>query len=183
MSEHWRYLKILDDDIQQISRFIEPSASNLSSYSLELARLLMIATQECDVLLKAVCRNLGDTSSNSESAYRQTLMGNMPSVAATKIAIEPFSLQFSPFEDWISDKTPDWWTANNKIKHERIAYFERANLGNVLKAISGAFVANLYFHRDDKNHAEVVFPLQHFSPVLEVRAANTIMQRTYAVPD
>ena len=98
MSDHWRYLKILDDDIQQISRFIEPSQENLSSYSLELARLLMIATQECDVLLKAVCRNLGDTKSDSINGYRGTLISNYPSIFTIKVAVEPFGLSFLPFD-------------------------------------------------------------------------------------
>ena len=183
MAEHWRYLKILDDDFRNLSRFVEPSKVNLSSYSLELARLLMIAAQECDVLLQSICVGLGDTKASNEQDYRATITDKLPSFQSVQVEVDPFGLVFQPFEDWSKNSTPVWWTANNKIKHDRVSHFEKASLSNVLLAISGVLVANLYLHRDGQRFSQVVYPLDHFRPLLRVASASTLMKRTFEVLD
>ncbi|MEO8681245.1 MAG: hypothetical protein ABI665_19500, partial [Vicinamibacterales bacterium] len=49
-----------------------------------------------------------------------------------------------------------WWTANNKIKHERATEFSRANLKHALNAIAALYIALLHLHRDKAEHAELI---------------------------
>ncbi|WP_122076980.1 hypothetical protein [Pseudophaeobacter sp. EL27] len=182
MSDHWRYLKVLDDDVSQLSRFIQPAEGNLNTYSLELARLLMIATQECDVLLKGICKGFGDDSVRNEHGYRKVIRQKSPLISGVSVRVDPFDLTFRPFESWSNDETPDWWTANNKVKHQRTEHFEMANLRNVLSAISGVLIANLYFQRDTSNRVEVPLLLEHFRPILQRVGARTVNEFSYIVP-
>lgn len=49
-------------------------------------------------------------------------------------------------------ETPHWWTAYNKVKHERTSYYQkekinyhRANLENLISAMSALFVLETLF--------------------------------------
>ena len=48
----WNYFFCLEEDIIALSRWIEFSAENERDYSIELARLLMTAGAEVDVVAK-----------------------------------------------------------------------------------------------------------------------------------
>ena len=41
-----------------------------------------------------------------------------------------------------------WWTANNKVKHQRHTHFANASIENLLMSVAGLFIANLYFHSE-----------------------------------
>ena len=62
------------------------------------------------------------------------------------VYIPRYDLEMIPFEDWKNNTTPDWWTANNKIKHSRHEDFFQANLENALKSIAALFLSNLYYY-------------------------------------
>ena len=49
-----------------------------------------------------------------------------------------------------------WWTAYNKIKHQRDCEYGRANLKNVLNAVAGLFVMTLCLYRDKARQGELV---------------------------
>jgi hypothetical protein len=76
-------------------------------------------------------------------------------LALSSIEIPRFNLQFTPFSGWPAGQTPDWWTANNKVKHERHNLFNRASLENTLNAVSALLLCNIYFHHKEGKLAEV----------------------------
>jgi hypothetical protein len=55
---------VLEEDVIALSRYVEFAQPNLDSYSIEMARLLMGATQELDVILKQLCARHADTSTS-----------------------------------------------------------------------------------------------------------------------
>lgn len=57
-----------------------------------------------------------------------------------------YDITCDPFEYWKKNETPTWWTANNKIKHERDKKFAMASLENALEAISALLLINIYFY-------------------------------------
>ena len=185
---HWKYFLALDNDFGVLSRYIEPCAENFNTYSLEIARLLMAASQECDVMLKRLCEKEGTSSVGNEKSYREVLTKKLPSFSETKINITQFQLEFTPYQSWGNTTTPEWWTANNKIKHHRATDYGEANLKNLMGAISGLLVANIYYHRDkrredDKTSVMLSPQPKYFSPVLKVISSWTMMEREYHVPD
>jgi hypothetical protein len=45
-----------------------------------------------------------------------------------------------PWSNWQKQDTPPWWTAYNKVKHDRFKNITKANLENTLNALSGLFL-------------------------------------------
>ena len=152
---HWHYFLALEDDVVALARYVEFESSNLAAFSVEMARILMAATQELDVILKQLCDRHGD-SSTSEGGYRRFLPTKYPSLSGIEVTLYRGELKFKPFESWAVGNTPSWWPANNKVKHERHSHFHQASLGAVLEAMCGLFLANLFFHVDCPN------PVTHY---------------------
>ena len=71
---HWNYYIALEQDLAKVSRFIEFSQENFDAYSIELAHLLIAASSEVDVVLKALC-NLKNKSKNHKNIndYKETI--------------------------------------------------------------------------------------------------------------
>lgn len=52
---HWNYLLALERDLELISRYIEFDERNSDCFSLELARVLLAAAAEVDIVCKQIC--------------------------------------------------------------------------------------------------------------------------------
>ena len=139
---HWNYFFCLEDDVAALSRWIEFSKDNEPVYSIELARLLMTASAECDVVAKALCRAIDPKSRVSAiGAYRECILGAVPDLWSANVEIPRFGKVLQPWSSWETDEHPPlWWTANNKVKHHRANHFKDANLKNVLNSVAGLMV-------------------------------------------
>lgn len=151
---HWNYFLALEDDLEELSRYIEFSSDNLDTYSIETARILMLASQEVDVLLKRICKKHGDTSTKEEG-YRKFMFEKYPNFVDIEINILRYELQCVPFSEWKDAKTPDWWTANNKVKHRRDTDFRRASLCNAITAVSALLLTSIYFYLEVEKTKEL----------------------------
>jgi hypothetical protein len=49
-----------------------------------------------------------------------------------------------------------WWTAYNKIKHQRHTHYHRGNLKNALNPVAGLFVTVLYLYSDKARLGELL---------------------------
>lgn len=55
---HWNYFLAVEEDLHRLSRFVEFSADNFETHSLELARILFAASAEVDVVARQLCEGL-----------------------------------------------------------------------------------------------------------------------------
>lgn len=138
----WNYFFCIEEDITALSRWIEFAPDNEHVYSIELARLLMTASAEVDVVAKTLCRALDPRSrAASIGAYKLQLLQAFPALPGAEVAIPRFGKTLHPWSTWRGeDQAPLWWTANNKIKHHRAEHFREASLKNVLNAVAGLLV-------------------------------------------
>lgn len=167
--EHWNYFLALEKDLENLSRYIEFCQSNFNCYSLELARILLASASEVDVVAKQLCQklNLGSEADNIHH-YRDEIKIVYPQLPDFKVLIPRYGLTLLPWSNWNrSQGVPIWWTAYNKVKHHRNTDFKRANLKNVLNAVSGLFVVTLYFYKEKAERAELI-PAQSLLRVSEV---------------
>jgi hypothetical protein len=68
-----------------------------------------------------------------------------------------FGLHLTPWDEWNKPKgVPYWWTAYNKIKHQRDTEYHQAHLKNALNAFAGLFVVILYLYKDKAQHGELL---------------------------
>lgn len=148
VSPHLNYFSCLEDDLLELSRWIEFCTANESVYSIELARLLMTAAAEVDVVAKALCGSI-DKRRKAESinVYQEVLIAAIPMLPSSVIEMPRFGMRFQPWSNWVRPKNPpDWWQGNNKVKHQRNTHFDRASLRNVLNSVSGLLVLLLLLH-------------------------------------
>lgn len=144
----WNYFLSIESDIERLSRFVEFNSANFKAYSIEIARLLLTVSSEADVVSKQLCNTI-DSASNAKniSEYREIIKKHFPEFSKGAVTIPRYDLEFYPWKDWITDSTPDWWKAYNKVKHQRDDFFALANLENVLNATSGLFILILHYYR------------------------------------
>lgn len=151
VSTHLNYFSCLEDDLFQLSRWIEFSADNESAYSIELARLLMTAAAEVDVVAKALCKAIDKKrDASSINVYQEVLLKAVPMLPQAKVEMPRFGMIFQPWSNWTEkENPPDWWQGNNKVKHHRAEHFRQANLKNVLNAIAALLILLLLLQSKD----------------------------------
>ena len=155
---HWNYFLAIERDLETLARYVEFDSRNFGCFSIEIARLLLAAGAEIDIVCKQICRQANPASKADRiDRYRDVIGPLFPKFATYSVLIPRFELTLQPWEDWLKkDGVPPWWTAHNKIKHERATEFGRANLKNTLDAVAGLFIAVLHLHINKAEHAELI---------------------------
>ena len=145
---HWNYFLAIESDFEKMTRYVELTESNNSTFSIEFARLIMAATQEVDVILKKLCDIVSKSSPERINEYKPIITEIFHEFTKEYVQIPRFGMSSQPWESWIeTDNSPEWWKANNKIKHNRTDNFEKANLKNAFNAIGGLLIATMYFYK------------------------------------
>ncbi|MDP2323951.1 MAG: hypothetical protein Q8N51_07975 [Gammaproteobacteria bacterium] len=141
---HWNYFLALEGDFLQLARYVEPAPENYGTYSIELARLLMAASAEVDVVLKMLCRRIrGGAKAVTIDRYRKVIRPAFPFLESAPVAIPRYGLEFVPWLKWQSDSSPDWWIAHNEVKHQRDAHYRQGNMQHAINALGALYLCLL----------------------------------------
>ncbi len=147
---HWQYFLSLVEDVERLSRYVSLNEENFGTSSIECTRLLLSACSEIDVVCKVLCERVSPGSDPGRiNEYGEIMLPRFRHIPTILICVPRFSLQFQPWEDWTTERRPDWWQDYNKVKHERHRYADLGNLGNVLNAVGGLCVLVSYLHYHD----------------------------------
>jgi len=139
---HWNYFLAIEEDLENLSRYIELREDNFGTYSIETAKILMAASQEVDVLFKAICRH-HKAKAESIGDYFDLMTKKHPAIFDAEVRLVHHALVRAPYKGWTKAHPPGWWTANNKVKHCRDTNFSSASLENVIDAVSALLLANI----------------------------------------
>jgi len=155
---HWNYFLSAEADLLELSRFIEFDKRNYKCFSVQMARLLMAAAAEVDVVCKQLCRTVNPASrADGINQYREEIVRAFPMIPRFEVLAPRYGLCLKPWMNWRRPNNPPyWWTAYNKTKHHRHTEYHRACLKNVLNAVSGLFVVCLYLYRDKAEQGQLV---------------------------
>lgn len=154
---HWNYFLALEDDLYQLARYVEFSESNYQTFSIEIARLLLSASAEVDSVLKQLARRIvGTDAPDKIGSYFEPVIGYAPRFVKFEVAIPRHGLLLHPWEDWLKDTPPLWWTAHNKVKHHRHERFAMATLKNCINAMAALLIAVLHLHADEAKEGKLV---------------------------
>ena len=145
---HWNFYISLEKDHENISRYIEFSSANETTYSIELAKLLMAASSEIDVVLKMLCSILQSRTQNIDE-YRDCIQNRLQDLISEEILIDRFSMRMKPWINWANHGSlnPDWWRSYNKVKHERNLNYPAANLKNTINAVGALLIVLIYYYK------------------------------------
>lgn len=156
---HWDYYLVLEKDFLEMERYISfdlgennlyddeehTDFGNSLTFSNELVKQYQAICSEIDVVMKSICKELvNQTANDMQYGYTPTILNKWSNITEQKVNVKDFVLQ--PFKNWSESpyKSPNWWTPYNRVKHERILNFKLANLKNVLNALAGLYVLELY---------------------------------------
>lgn len=145
---HWNYFVVLEKELENVSRYIEFATENEATYSIELARILMSASSEIDVILKMICSIFGEKAENI-IAYSECFRRHCPELADEEVYIPRFSMMLKPWINWkgTDNASPDWWKSYNQVKHQRNESYREANLKNVINAVGALLVCTVYYYK------------------------------------
>jgi hypothetical protein len=154
---HWNYLLAIDRDLDEISRYVEFDEKNFDCFSIEIARVLLSSAAEVDAVCKGICKGINPKSkANSIHKYRMEILPLFPSIPQFQIVLPRFGLTLTPWDEWKQPEgVPFWWTAYNKIKHQRDSEYYRATLKNALNCAAALFVMVLYLYKDKAAEGEL----------------------------
>jgi hypothetical protein len=144
---HWNYFLALERDFETVARYIEPCDANNSTFSLELARIIMAATQEVDVVMKLLCELIHPGCKRDKiNDYYPIIVNNFKDFKTETVELPRFGMLSSPWIDWSERKSPIWWQANNKIKHERSKEFHQATFKHAFNSMGGLLLTVAYYY-------------------------------------
>lgn len=167
VKSYWNYYLELEDQFIATKKFVEFDVSNFTTYSVEYLKLFQAVCSEIDVVAKilaeeydAAFKKLENKNIQKWGYYLQLAYPCLETISV--LFNNVFSLypwQNQKYEKY-TDKngalryrllrgkeTPFWWTAYNKVKHERTSHFKdgkanysRANQKNLIYALAALFV-------------------------------------------
>jgi hypothetical protein len=153
---HWNYFLSIEEDLCKLNRYVDFSKYNDATFSIEIARILMAASSEVDVILKQLCLAI-DPSSTAKNInqYHDPIVGFISDFKQFKVTVPSQGLELQPWISWTNNTPPLWWTANNKVKHERHQHFEKASLKNCLNSVAGLYISVIHLYHDQAKKGEL----------------------------
>lgn len=129
-------------DLYEVFNYVEPHDDNLNIFSHRLYELLLRTATEfesnCKNILKANGYGKNEDKLNMADYFKITSAARL---SEYKVIYERWASQheFMPFDKWnASSYIPlIWYQDYNLVKHNRYKFFNKANLNNVMNAISG----------------------------------------------
>ena len=190
---HWSYYLVLEKDFLDTERYISfdfgdnylydshtiHDYGNSGAFSNEFVKQYQAICSEVDVVLKTICKELSGITENNMPAYTDLVLKKWKTLSEQKVRMNTIKLQ--PFKNWkpsLSYSAPDWWTPYNRVKHERLENFRKANLKNVMNALAGLYILESYLVKyigdrdkteDVPNDISNLFELIDFHTNVEVR--------------
>lgn len=167
IKSYWNYFLELEEQFISTKRFVEFDTSNFTTYSLEYLKLLQAVCSEIDVVAKILAEEYTFTDKKPDlktiqkwGYYLQLIYPDIENISVI------FNADYSlcPWHNWGYEKylnkrnawcyrlctgkeAPFWWTAYNKVKHERTSHYRngkpnyiRANQKNLIYALAALFI-------------------------------------------
>jgi len=170
----------------QTKRFVDFDISNYKTFSIEYLKLLQATCSEIDVVAKIIAEKFEPSFSKLDNKNIQkwgyVIQNHFNEIQKKKVNfLNDFYM--TPWQNWMyeqyADKnghiryrlfkgseTPQWWTAYNKVKHERTSHYQngktnycRANLENLISAMAALFILETIFIEYLKKEEELLITL------------------------
>jgi hypothetical protein len=141
-----RAYKLIQNDLEKLFEYLEPSDEGLSAYSYRIHELLMRTCIEIEANFKAILneniytpdKKKSDSQNYNISVYRKIDVTHHLSSYEVIIPIWNGSEKvIKLFLAWKMKKPLDWYKAYNRSKHDRQDAFKKANFDMLIKSMAG----------------------------------------------
>ena len=159
----WTLYKHMEADFRRFLEYVPYTNENRNVYSPRLLAMLLQICGYIDTVFKEMAkyqsfrrkpniRAINNLRANDYRGFSITLARNafeeiykLSTNNGTKLIAKldwVGDKPLTPFADFGKNKSPSWWYDYNNVKHNWSANIKRANMDNVLEALSGAFLLN-----------------------------------------
>lgn len=137
--------EILKQDLKSVFEYIEPHTNNLGTFSHRTFELLVRACIEVEALCKLVFLKNCITLNRYANIIRYSDLNGAMRLSDYEVLC--YGFQHPPFVPFASfsnsvrqNRSPAWYQAYNRVKHNRTDNFSDASLENVIQAIGAVYV-------------------------------------------
>lgn len=133
---------ILEKDLIRLFDFIDPSDTNLSTYSHKTYELLLRASTEFELNARKILTANGYLKSGNWNVKDYNKLNTATRLSEYRLFINIWGngkKEITPFSEWASIPTLSWYKDYNSVKHNRHDEFHKASLNNVLLAVGAVF--------------------------------------------
>lgn len=153
-AEHYvRAFMLIQNDLESIFEYLEPSDESLKAYSYRIHALLMRTCIEVEANFKAILkentfRNPGGASLNIHLYRKVDVTHHLSSYEVMLPIWNGAAGLWAPFAPWkiarglsnVSGVRLPWYQAYNASKHDRQDQFKEANFGHLVEAVAALLV-------------------------------------------
>lgn len=160
----WNTYIQIENELIDIFKYVELSTDNYKTYSSKFLKVFLQIGSEIDICFKEYLKLFQSNSTSSIGEYKQQLQNYDVDFFDESIEIKQLKTIVKPWEDLKSNNIISWWTAYNKVKHERTNQvtinmvtqesYKFANLENVITSLSGLYVLLMNIFAKIKNNRE-----------------------------
>ncbi|MDO6422801.1 hypothetical protein [Saccharophagus degradans] len=148
-----RSFLLIQSDLVEIFKYIEPSDVNRNTYSHKTHELFLRTCVEVEANCTAILKENGYSRKGDWNMcdYKKIQQSHYLSMYKVKIPYWHGDEGVrTPFSAWESEGKLDWYTSYNNVKHDRHNNFEQANFKNLIEAVCalGALISSQFIDND-----------------------------------
>jgi hypothetical protein len=146
---HVHFAESLNAEVVSLARYVQFDKRNLKVFSLENARIMISTCIEIEALLKQICESKAPKcKAENMTDYLKIADSHFPEIFTSTAGSGRYELSFSPWLAFLpkKKKSPLWWQAHQKVKHQRHLSLSEASLENVLNAIAAHEITLLIYY-------------------------------------
>ncbi len=139
-ANHLRAFEILIKDFINLLDYVEPSDTNLNTYSFRIHELLIRTCVEIESSFYAILSENGYVKNGNWTIIDYRKIEASHHLSSYEVRIPLWKGDFwlrKPFENWKKNESLTWFNAYNKAKHERHRNFQLSNFKNLTDSICG----------------------------------------------
>lgn len=154
----FKYYHSLELDVFSTEPYVAIDADNFKSFSIFYNKSLISICNETDMIMKLLCKTVNpDFKGDNIKKYCSCIQSRYGGFNNEEVLFESYRISLAPWKNWTIDNTPEWWRDYTMIKHQRlefdengIQHFKKANLHNVLSALSALYITLQYLFYENE---------------------------------
>ncbi len=140
-----RNFLLIQNDIQKLFEYIEPSDKNKRAYSYRIYELYIRVCIEVEANCKAILRENNYVKKGNWAMPDYRLIEKTHKLSEYEVLLPRWEgnrfNHFTPFKNWANDGALQWYALHHEVKHDIHSNFsEHANIKNLIEATSGLIV-------------------------------------------
>lgn len=156
---YWSIFKNLEKELIHLSNEIHIDDNQLNIYSIKITELLIRTVVEVESISKELYFIMGGSKPNNNELFFDTDCINLIEtnwlLSKKKVLVTSPNFHFSQVDNQIltplkkankrGNSSADWLKAYQAVKHNRAENFKKGNLKNLIRALAGLYVLNIYY--------------------------------------